>query len=85
MKKQIEKMCFLSSFIAVLLTLFLTLIQRVHGDSIKQLDPLLPESHQQKFAPKNHRAEVDDLVRVGFRNGFAGKGSFDKIINNHHI
>jgi len=80
MKKRIEKLCFLSASIAVLLTLFSTLIQRVHGDSIKQLDPLLPESHQQKFAPKNHRAEVDDLVRVGFRNGFAGKGSFDKII-----
>lgn len=80
MKKRIEKSCFLSTFIAVLHALFLTLIQHIHGDSLKQSDPLRPESHQQKVAPMSHRAEIDDLVQVGFRNGFAGKGSFDKII-----
>lgn len=79
-KNRIKKWCCSSTFIVVLLMLFSTSKHRVHGDSLKQLDSLRPESHEQKFAPKSHRAGVDDLVQVGFRNGFAGKGSFDKII-----
>jgi hypothetical protein len=80
MKNRIKNWCFPPTLIAVLIMLFLTLIHRVYGDSLKQLDPLSLESSQQKSASNNHRASIDNLVQIGFRNGFAGKGSFDKII-----
>jgi hypothetical protein len=80
MKNRIKNWCFPPTLIAVLIMLFLTLIHRVYGDSLKQLDPLSLESSHQKSASNNHRASIDNLVQIGFRNGFAGKGSFDKII-----
>ena len=80
MKNRIRNWWFPPTVIAVFIMLFLTLIHRVYGDSLEQLDPLSLESSQQKFSSNNHRASIDDLVQIGFRNGFAGKGSFEKII-----